>query len=146
KARVVSPSAHSIITCTVAVAHDDGNLWHGAVRYSIHHLGPVLNDAALFAALADHKAGNILQKNDRNLLLIAVHDKSRRFIGRIRVDDSAYLHLSLPGFGYLALIGYNTHTPAIHPGKTGNKRLPVSLFILSERIFIHNAIQDVVHI
>src|SRR5699024_9859424 len=133
RARVVSSSAHSIIACAVAVAHDNGNLWHRAVGYGIDHLGSVLNNAALFAALADHKTGNILQKNDRNLLLIAVHDESRRFIGRIRIDDSAYLHLALLGFSYLALIGYNTHTPAIHPGKTGNKRLPVSLFILGER-------------
>src|SRR5699024_2119107 len=101
-----------------------------AVGNGIDHLGSVLNDAALFAALADHKAGDILQKNERNLLLIAVHDKARRFIGRVRIDDSPYLHLALLSFSYLALIGYNTDTPAIHSCKTGNKRLPVSFFIL----------------
>jgi hypothetical protein len=39
---------HCIITRTIAVTHDDSDFWNHAVRNSIHHLCPILDDTALF--------------------------------------------------------------------------------------------------
>ena len=68
----------------------------------------------MFTAAAYHKAGNILQKNKRNFFLIAVHNKTRSFIGTVIVNNAAHLHFAFFVFYNQALIGNNANCPAIN--------------------------------
>ena len=50
----------AVISCTVRRANDNGDVWHRRIGYSIHHLGAILGDAALFKIGADDKAGDVV--------------------------------------------------------------------------------------
>ena len=52
----------------------------------------------------DHEAGDILQKNDRQPCLVAIHDETRRFIGAIGINDTAHLDALLFRAGLETLI------------------------------------------
>src|SRR5699024_606284 len=90
-----------------------------------HELGSVFDDAGMLRAAAHHKAGNILKKEQRNLFLVAEHNKPGCFICAVIINNPSHLHLPFLVFYDLPLVRYNTHGPAIYPGISANNRLTI---------------------
>src|SRR5262249_27855658 len=66
----VRPSAHAIVASPKGAPHDEGKTRHLRIGHSHNHLRAILGDAATLGLHADHKAGNVLQKQDGNLALV----------------------------------------------------------------------------
>src|SRR5690625_1062412 len=60
ESRIVSASAHGIVSSPVTVSHDNGYLGNRTVGDRIYHLCTILDDTSVLAPLADHKTGDIL--------------------------------------------------------------------------------------
>ena len=61
-ARAVSSTTHRVIACAERTADDDRELRYRRRRHGVHHLGPVLGNARMLDAFADHEARNVLQE------------------------------------------------------------------------------------
>ena len=61
-----------------------------------------------------------MKKYQGYLFLIAIHDKSRRLIGRIRVDYTSKLHFPFSGFYNFPLVCHDTNSPALYSADTTN--------------------------
>ena len=64
-----------------------------------------------FRVATDHESGDVLEKNDRQIRLIAVHDEPRCFVGAIGINDAAHLNSFLFRPDLHALVGDNSHRP-----------------------------------
>ncbi len=95
-------------------------------------LAPSFNDTGLFTAGAYHKTGYILQEYQRDLFLVAVHDKAGCFIGTVVVNNAAHLHFAFLALHHFTLVGYNAYGPAIDAGITAEDGFAIILFKLIE--------------
>ena len=100
----------------------------------------------MLTSLANHKPSHILQKKQRDALLIAIHHKPCRFVCTVGVDHPANLHLPLLALHNTALVCHNPNTPPIHPSIARNESLPVALLVLHKRLRINNRLQHRHHI
>ena len=79
------------------------DLGHGGVGDGGDHLGSGADDAAPFRVAADHEAVDVVQKDQRNQVLVAVHDEARGFFGALGVDDAAEFDALFAGVAGLGL-------------------------------------------
>jgi PhzF family phenazine biosynthesis protein len=68
------------------------------------------------ASAAHHKPGNIMQKNKRYFLLIAIHNKPCCFIGTVIINYSTHLHFTFFILYYKPLVCYNSSRPSVYSG------------------------------
>src|SRR6185437_1067756 len=146
KTGVVGLAAHRIVTCTVGVADDDGDLGDDGIGDGVDHLGAILDDTGMFASRAYHEAGDILQKDEGDLFLVAVHDKTGGLIRAVVIDHAAHLHLPLFRFHDLSLVRDDAHRPAFDSGIAAEDGLAIILLELFEDGIIHEAVDDLDHI
>ena len=78
--------------------------------------GAILDNAPMFGSRTHHKPGDILQKHQRNATLIAIGNKSCRFVGGIRIDNSTKLHFPLGILDHFALVGDDAYRPTVNSG------------------------------
>src|SRR5690606_2408520 len=123
--RIVRLAAHGIVARSVGIADDNGKLRDDRIGHRIYHLGAILNDAAMFRTAAYHKTGDVLEKDQGDFLLVAIHDEARGLVGGIRIDDAAKLHFALLAFNDLTLVGDNANGPSIDPRQTANDALAI---------------------
>ena len=69
----------------------------------------------LLGVAADHEAVDVLQEEERQPGLVAVHDEPRRLVGAVGVDDAADLHALGGCVGCLPLVGDDADRPAADP-------------------------------
>src|SRR5574343_1729718 len=73
----VGTAAHAVVAGTEAAADDHGEFRHLGGSDGRHHLGAIAGKAAVFVLLADHEAGDVLPKDERNAALGAQLDEMR---------------------------------------------------------------------
>src|SRR5438128_9742140 len=83
KARVVSSSAHRIVTGAVRAADHYRECGHGRIRNRVDELRAISDDALLFVSTTHHETGNVLKENQRDALLIAELNELRALAGRL---------------------------------------------------------------
>ena len=152
EARIVRFAAHGVVAGAEAAAADHGDLGHHAeLRHGVHHLCAGADDAAPLRILADHEAVDIVQENQRDEILIAVHDEARGLVGALGVDDAAEFDAffaGVPGadtgdcFFWLATMPTAQPPMRAYPQSTvGRIRL-----VLVELAAIDDARDDLVHV
>src|SRR6056297_3277924 len=103
EAGAVGPAAHGVIAGAERAADDDGELRHVRTGHRRDHLGAVFRNAGLFVLFADHEAGDVLQKNQRDVALIAKFYEVRALERRLRKQD--------------AVVGDDAHRITMYAGK-----------------------------
>src|SRR5439155_19669056 len=93
--RVKSLPAECVIAGAEGAAQDNGDLRNYAVGDRVNQLGAGPDNTGCFRLLSDHEAVDILEKENRNAALIAIHYESRRLVGAINVNHAAILKRSL---------------------------------------------------
>ena len=64
---------------------------HHGIGDRVHHLGAGADDAAPLGVAAHHEAVYVVQENQRNQVLVAVHDEARGLVGALGINDAAEL-------------------------------------------------------
>ncbi len=146
KPGVICLSAHGVVARAIRVADDDGDFGDDGIGDGIDHFGAVLDNAGMFAAGANHKSGDILQENERNLFLVAVHDKTGCLVGAVVIDHSAHLDFTFSSFDHLALVGDDADGPALDAGIAAEDGFAVVFLELLECGIVDDAADDLRHI
>src|SRR5262249_7751318 len=81
EARVVGATTHRVIARAVTAADHQRNRGHGRIRDRVDQFRAAANDSLLFITAPDHKAGDVLQEQQRNVLLVAEGNELRAFFG-----------------------------------------------------------------
>mmetsp|Transcript_22728 Transcript_22728/g.37564 ORF Transcript_22728/g.37564 Transcript_22728/m.37564 type:complete len:635 (-) Transcript_22728:3304-5208(-) len=106
--RGIGAPRHAIVAGPKRSAHQHRDFRHRSRGHRRHHLGPVARDAFVFVFAAHHKAGDILQENQRDAALAA------------QLDEMCAL---LRGLGKQhAIIGNDAHRAALDMGETADQR------------------------
>src|SRR5262249_20823605 len=77
KARAIGAPTHAVVARAVAAADDAGVFRAVGGGPRRHHFGAVLGDAARLVFAPDHKAGDVLQKQQRDVALARQLDEMR---------------------------------------------------------------------
>src|SRR5690606_36803060 len=127
-------------------AEHHGELGNAAIADGVHQLGAGLDDAILLAVAADHKAVNVLQKYDRQPLLVAGHHKPGGLVGAIDIDHAAKLDRPL-GRPHLAmLVGDDADRKSADAGLPTDQRLPIFGLVFIPTASIDQAGYQVPHV
>ncbi len=146
KSRIIRLAAHRVIACAKRSSHDHRDLRHNGIAHHVHQLGAAANDSAFFCVATDHEPADVLEKNDRQIRLVAVHDEARCFVRAVGINDTAHLDSFLFGPDLHALVGNNSHGPAIDTGIRGHERFAVIGLVFVERIFVDDCRQQIARI
>src|SRR5262249_43423831 len=109
------------------------------------------DDAAPLGVLADHEAVDVVQKDKRNTVLVAVEDETRGFFGGFRVDDAAELDAFLIGMGrvgsdVLFLVGNDADSPAADARVAAEQSFAVFGAVFLELAAVDEAADDFAHV
>ena len=150
KARIVGLAAHGVVTGAKGAAKDHRNFRHHGIGHRIHHLGAGADNAAPFRVGAHHESVDVVQKNQGNQILVAVHDEARRFLSRLGINHSAKLYppfaLVRDGLLMRLLVGHNPHREAADARVTAEQRFAVIRFVFVEAAAVHQARQNLFHV
>ena len=151
EARIVGLAAHGVVAGAEAAAADHRNFRHHAIGHGVHHFRAGADDAAPFGFFADHEAVHVVQKNQRDEVLIAVEDEARGFFGGFGVDHAAEFDALLVGAAGLGLhvfflVGDDTDGPAADARVAAEDRLAVFGAIFFEFAAVHDARDDFAHV
>src|SRR5258708_40001346 len=113
------------------------NFRHDAVRDGVHHFCACADDSAPLRLFANHESVDVVQKNERHKILVAVHDKTRGLFRRFGIDYSAKLDAPRAGRGVyggdmLLVVRDDADGPAANPGVAAHHGLAVFGAILLE--------------
>src|SRR5262249_43510297 len=122
--RAIGTPAHAVITGAVATADNHREFRHGGVAHRHHHLGAVLGDAAAFVLAPHHKAGDVLQKDQRHAALATQLDKMRGLLGAFAKQH--------------AVVGDNADGVTPDARKARHQRVAIELFEFMEATAVHN--------
>ena len=158
---VKGPPAHGVVAGAVGAAEDDDDLGDDGVGHGVDHLGAGADDAALLGVAPDHEAGGVVEEDDGDLALVAIHDEAGGLVGGIVVDDAGHLGGGLGtggAGGHLALdesflVGDDAAGVATDGPVAADEGLPEVGFVLVEVRLrsaivitgIHDAGDDVAH-
>src|SRR5207237_2574324 len=98
----------------VRLAYDDGDLRHGGLRYGGDHLGAVADDPLALDGGADHEAGDVGQKEQRDIERVAEPDEAASLIRRDDKEDTPLVH---------RLVGQHADNPSIDPREAADDLL-----------------------
>src|SRR5712691_1384172 len=123
-ARLEGAPAHPIVAGPEAAPDDDGELRHLRVGHRVHHLGPILRDAALLVLLAHDEARDVLQEHQRHLAQAAHLDEMRGLQGALGEEH--------------AVVGQDPHGMAHEVGEAGDESRAVEGLELAEAAAVHD--------
>src|SRR5438270_405770 len=116
--------------------HSDLELRHDGIRDGIDHLRARLDDAAPFGIAPHHESVNIMKKDQRDQVLVAIHDEARGLFGGLGVDHATKFHplvsLVIGLLRVQLLIGHNTYRKSADASVTAEHRLSVFGLVLVE--------------
>ena len=150
KTRVVSLATHRVVSGAKGSADDHGDLWHHRIRHRIHHLGPSFDNPAPLRIASHHEAVDIVEKDQRDQILIAVHDEARCLLCRLGINHAAKFN-SLASFvvgllGVHFLIGDNAYGKPANARVSTDHGLAVFRLILIEAAAINDSRQHLLHV
>mmetsp|Transcript_43437 Transcript_43437/g.93051 ORF Transcript_43437/g.93051 Transcript_43437/m.93051 type:complete len:374 (+) Transcript_43437:504-1625(+) len=88
EARVVSPSAHAVISSPMAAGDDHCDLRNISTSNGVHHLGTISSDPSILVRFADHEASDVLEEEKWDSPLVAQLDEVRAFLSRFAEQDA----------------------------------------------------------
>ena len=121
EARIEGFAAQGVIARPVRAAGDDRDLRHAAVADGVDQLGAGLDDARAFGVAADHKAVDVLQENDRQPVLIAIHHEPGGLFGAVDVQHAAELIGPVGRPHAMMLIGDDADGKAADPRRAADE-------------------------
>mmetsp|Transcript_17054 Transcript_17054/g.33362 ORF Transcript_17054/g.33362 Transcript_17054/m.33362 type:complete len:254 (+) Transcript_17054:350-1111(+) len=105
--RAIGTATHAIVTSTVGVADDAGNLGHVCTRDCSDKFSAILGDTFSLIFATNHESGDILQEDNGGAALAAKFHKVCSLEGRLRKENT--------------IVGDNTNILALNFGKATNK-------------------------
>src|SRR4029077_12526287 len=88
EARVVGFSAHGVIAGAEAAAANYRYFWNDAIGDGVHHFGAGADNAAPLGIFANHEAVDVVQKNKRDAVLVAIENEARGFFRGLGVNHA----------------------------------------------------------
>src|SRR6185503_16716676 len=79
---------HDVVGPAVRLARDDRELRHGRFGVRVQELRAVADDPGVLRHGAGQKTGDVDERDERYVEGVAEADESRRFDGRVDVEDS----------------------------------------------------------
>src|SRR5437868_2267128 len=76
-------------------AYDEADFGNDGIGNRAHHLGPGADDAAPLRVASHHKSVDVVDKNQWNQVLVAIHDEARSLFRRLGVNHTAKFHALL---------------------------------------------------
>src|SRR5262249_54259033 len=146
EARVVRLAAHGVVAGAEGAAEDDADLGDVHVADGVHHLGAGADDPLLLGILADHEAVDVVEEDQRDLVLAAVEDEAGGLLGALAVDDAAELDRVAGAAHVGLLVGDDADGEAAEAGEAADERRAVLLPVLLELAAVDEARQHVAHV
>src|SRR6201999_1438280 len=117
----------------------------------VDHFGAGADDAAPLGIFADHEAVDVVQENQRDAVLVAVHDEACGLFGGFSVDDAAELDAFLIGTArkrgdVLFLIGDDADGPAANARVSAQNGLAVFGAVFLELAGVDDTGDDFAHV
>ena len=101
------------------------------------------NSACLLGVSTHHEPVDVLEKEDRQSALIAIHDEASGLVGAVHIDDAAVLERPLRRPAALMLIGHHADRSAANPGESRYDRAAVFLAKFVERARVYDTRQQI---
>ena len=131
-------------------ADDHRNFRHHGIRNRVHHLRARLDDAAPLGIAAHHKSVHVMEKNQRNQILVAVHDEARRFLRRFGIDHATELDplvaFVVRSLRVQFLVGDDSHGESANARIAADQRLAIFRLVFVEAAAIEHARQNLFHV
>src|SRR5690606_12106911 len=105
-----------------------------------------LDDSGTLALPADHEAVDVLEKDERQMVLVAGHNEPRGLLGGFHVQHAPELELIFRIFYPVMLAGHDAHRVTANARRSTHERLAELRLVFQERIAIHNAFENVAHL
>src|SRR5262249_31312910 len=145
-----SLTAHGVVPGAKRTADNQGNLRHYRIRYRVHHLRSSFDDAAPLGVTAYHEAIDIMKKDQRNQILVAVHDEARSLLGGFGINHSAKFHALMAFMVCLLrvqfLIGDDPDCEPSNPRISTNNGLAIFRLVFVKRAAIDNTPDNFLHV
>ena len=132
QARRVGAATHAVVAGAERAADDHRELRDGSTGHRGDHLGAGARDALVFVLSPDHEAGDVLQKDQRDLALAAQFDEVRALVGRLGEQD--------------ALVGDDAHRHALDMREAADQRGAVAGLELVKHAVVNDAGDDLAHV
>jgi hypothetical protein len=116
--RTVCPAAHAVISGAEAAAEEERDFGHLRGGDCVDHFRAVFGDSLVLVLLADHEAGDVLQKEERSLPLRAQLDEVGALQGGLAEEDP--------------VVRDDSHLVAEDRGEPADQRLAVVFLVLLE--------------
>ena len=150
KARIVGFAAHGVVAGAERAADDHRDFRHHGIGDRVHHLGAGADDAAPLGVAAHHEAVHVVQEDQRNHVLVAVHDEARGLLGAFGIDDAAELDapvaLMIDLLHVQLLVGHDADGIAADARVAAQQRLAILGLVLVEVAAVDNARDDLAHV
>src|ERR1019366_8126779 len=98
--------SHHAISAAVSLACDHGDLRHGGLGVGVEQLGAMADNAAEFLFGARKEAGNVLERQNRNVERVAEAHETGALHRRIDIQAAGQVR---------GLIGYDAHRTPVQP-------------------------------
>lgn len=128
---------HDVISTTIGLTGDDGDLGDGGLSVGVEELSTVANDAAVLLRAAREVAGNIDESEDGDVVAIAGSNEASGLHRSVNVEASSEL---------LRLVRNNTDRAALETSKADDHVLGEGWHDLEEVAIIDEVVDDLVHI
>src|SRR5207249_6578527 len=92
--------------------------------------------SALFRIAPYHETSDILEKDNRQACLIAVHYKTRRLISAVRINDAAHLNSLFLGPDLQTLVGNDPYGSPIDARVRSYDSLAIVGLVFVHRVFV----------
>ena len=151
EARIVGFAAHGVVSGAKTSAANHGDFRNNAVRHGVYHFRPGANDAAPFGVFANHEAVDVMEKNQRDAILVAVENKARGFFRGFGVNHAAKFHALLvraarKRLHVFLLIRDDSNGPASDARIAAEQRFAAFGAVFLEFAGIHDAGDDFAHV
>src|SRR6266436_2565668 len=151
KSRVVGLAAHGIISGAEAATANHRDFWNDAVCHGVYHFRAGANDAAPLRVFSDHETVYVMQKNQRNAVLVAIENEAGGFFRGLGIDyaakfDAFLVRAARQRLHVFFLIGYDADGPAADARVTTEQSFSILCAIFFEFTGVHNAGDDLPHV
>ncbi len=151
EAGIVGLATHGVVARAKTAADDHGNFGDDAVGYGVDHFCAGADDAAPFGVFADHEAVDVVKENERDAVLVAIHDEAGGFLGGLGVDDAAKFGAFLVGMRSVRadvffLVGNDADGPATDAGVAAKQSFAIFGAIFLEVAGVDDAGDDFAHV
>ena len=128
---------HGDVGAAVGFAEHERDFRHGRSGIRVQHFRAVADDAAALLRLAGQEAGNVHERDQRDVERVAETDEARAFVGRVDVEH-ARLHRRL--------IGDDPADDALQTREADDRVFREIRHHFEERVFVEEPRDDLLHV